>query len=348
MPNWNAVLREIHRHNSAANESFDRVRRKYLKILHKHTGRNVIAYYSGFLSKPDIDGIQITDEDKNGFMLGSHGLNRSKGLDLILHTPGGGVAATESLVDYLRQMFGSNIRAIIPQIAMSAGTMIACSCRSVLMGKHSNLGPVDPQFMGFPAIAVIAEVKKAFDEITQNPATAAFWAPRLGRLSPSFVQQCEWAVERSKEFLTATLKENMFSDLNGEEKDIKVNRVTSLLTDLSVNKSHDKHLHIDACRKAGIVVESLEDDTTLQDLVLTIHHCYMHTLSNSPAFKVIENHLGRAIVKQQVINPGIMFQPNIPSESIPTNAPSMGASDEVGLMGPTRQDAPPVFDGVES
>jgi ClpP class serine protease len=75
-------------------------------------------------------------------------MDRSKGLDLILHTPGGDMAATESLVDYLRQMFGKDIRAIVPQIAMSGGTMIALAWKEILMGKHSNLGPIDPQFSG--------------------------------------------------------------------------------------------------------------------------------------------------------------------------------------------------------
>jgi len=33
-------------------------------------------------------------------------------------------------------------------------------------------------------------------------------------------------------------------------------------------------------------------DPTLQDLVLTVHHGYMHIFMNPAAFKVIENHLG--------------------------------------------------------
>ena len=70
---------------------------KHLLDLHRHTGRNVIAYYSGFLTKPRIDGIDINDEDKNGFMACIHETDRAKGLDLLLHTGGGNVAATESL-----------------------------------------------------------------------------------------------------------------------------------------------------------------------------------------------------------------------------------------------------------
>ena len=73
--------------------------------------------------------LQVNDNDKNGFMATIHQLDRSCGLDLLLHTPGGEAAAAESLVHYLRQMFGNDIPAIIPQLAMSAGTMIALSCK---------------------------------------------------------------------------------------------------------------------------------------------------------------------------------------------------------------------------
>ena len=125
----------------------------------------MIAYYSGFLSKPRVAGTEINDDDKNGFMLCCHGIDRSKGLDLILHTPGGNLYATDSLIHYLREMFGYNIRAIIPQIAMSAGTMIATSCKSIMMGKHSNIGPVDPQINGLPAFAIKAQFEQAYDEI---------------------------------------------------------------------------------------------------------------------------------------------------------------------------------------
>ena len=88
-----------------ANNCINIVKTRYLLDLHKHTGRNVIAYYSGFLSKPGISGTEINDEDKNGFMMTVHRLHREKGLDIILHTPGGGVAPTQSIVDYLHKMF---------------------------------------------------------------------------------------------------------------------------------------------------------------------------------------------------------------------------------------------------
>ena len=103
-------------------------------------------------------------------------LDSTKGLDLILHTPGGDIAATEALVGYLRSMFNTDIRAIIPQIAMSAGTMIALSCKEIVMGKHSSLGPIDPQLGGLPAHGIIEEFTKASDDAKLYPYMNPFVA----------------------------------------------------------------------------------------------------------------------------------------------------------------------------
>ena len=126
MPNWHEVFGEIQAAQQQGANAQTVVRHKYLKALHQHTGRNVIAYYSGWLSKGGIQLSEINDEDKNGFMTTVHKLDKTIGLDLILHTPGGGIAATQSIVTYLQKLFGKNIRAIVPQIAMSAGTIMAC------------------------------------------------------------------------------------------------------------------------------------------------------------------------------------------------------------------------------
>src|ERR1700752_262592 len=129
MPNWKEVIEEIEGEaKKGVPNPFDVVRRKYISLLHQKTNRNVIAYYSGRLQKPNNIDTNINDKDKNAFMATVHNLNRDLGLDLILHTPGGDLAATESVVHYLHKMFDGNIRAIIPQIAMSAGTMVALSC----------------------------------------------------------------------------------------------------------------------------------------------------------------------------------------------------------------------------
>lgn len=300
MPNWDSVLREISVEQATANVSaHDTIRRRYLKKMFDHTGRNVIAYYSGFLTKR-AEGIEVTDEDKNAFMLCVHELERSKGLDLILHTPGGDTHATLSLIDYLRNMFGDDLRAIVPQLAMSAGTMIACSCRSIVMGKQSSLGPVDPQFGTIGAATLLSEVKKARSEILADPNASFFWNPILSKITPSFIERCELAIQDSNEFMDTTLRKNMLSALGPAEQDETVARITAVLAN-NIGKAHNTHIQLDQCRELGLIIEEMESDQDLQDLILTIHHCYMHTLSNTPAIKLTENHLGRALVRQQAM-----------------------------------------------
>jgi len=299
MPNWHDILGELNEHaahhSAAAQNTLDIVRRKYLKSLSELTGRNVIAYYSGFLTKPGVHGIDINDDDMNAFMSCIHGLDRTRGLDLILHTPGGGIAATEALVHYLRQMFGTNIRAIVPQIAMSAGTMMALSCREIVMGKQSSLGPIDPQLGGIPADIVVKEFQRAFAEIQDNPMKANVWAPILGRYTPSFLTQCENAIDWSKRFVKEALQGNMLArDPQAEER---ANTIVDALSDGMANRAHNKHLNFQNVADLGIAVVQLENDPDLQDAVLTVHHCFTHTMASSSALKIVENHEGKANVR---------------------------------------------------
>jgi ATP-dependent protease ClpP protease subunit len=303
MPNWNEVLTEVVTLQNAASAqskaSVDIVRRKYLKKLFDHTHRNVIAYYSGFLSKPGIAQLEITDEDKNGFMMAVHRLDRKQGLDLILHTPGGEFAATQSIVNYLHKMFKSDIRAIVPQIAMSAGTMIACSCKKILMTEHSNLGPIDPQLRGLPAYGVIEEFKRAYREIKKEPSKIALWNNIIGQYKPTFLSQCENAIKWSNRFVQEQLETVMF-EKDPKAKD-KAKNIVRKLTDYRGNLRHERHIHLEECQKIGLNVERIEDDNDLQDLVLTVHHCFMHSLMNTASYKMIENHNGVALVKQQTV-----------------------------------------------
>ena len=180
-------------------------------------------------------------------MMCIHETDREAGLDLILHTPGGDLAATESLVHYLKEMYGRNIRAIVPQIAMSGGTILACASKAIVMGKQSNLGPIDPQFGDIPAVGVIAEIERAYEEICKDARYAHIWNPILSRLTPSFVQQCHWAVERAKEYGEEILRDNMFADR--EDGPELARKAASGLSDLLANKEHNRHIHYQDARK---------------------------------------------------------------------------------------------------
>ena len=296
MPSWNEVLIEIQ--DSKRIDALDFIRRKYLKKLHNITNRNIIAYYSGWLQKPGISATEINDDDKNGFMNAIYGLDRDKGLDLILHTPGGNIAATESIVNYLHKMFEDNIRVIIPQLAMSAGTMIACASKEIVMGKESSIGPIDPQFGGVSTYAVIEEFKRAIEEIKKDPHTIPIWQIIISKYHPTFIGECEKAIAWASEMVNKWLTNVMLK--NEKDADKKAEIITKELSDHNKNKNHSRHIDSIEAKKAGLNISPLENglkEDEFQDCTLTIHHAYMHTFSNSMAHKIIENHEGNAIVQ---------------------------------------------------
>jgi membrane-bound ClpP family serine protease len=230
-----------------------------------------------------------------------HEMNRSKGLDLILHTPGGDMAATESLVDYLRSMFGRDIRAIVPQIAMSGGTMIALSGKEIIMGKHSNLGPIDPQFGGVPAHAIKEEFERALAEVQSAPHTAPIWQIVISKYAASQISESlkviAWADQMTREWLNTGMFEG---DADAETKS---DRVVQELGDHAITKSHARHISLSAAQGMGLKVEALEADQAFQDAVLSVHHATILTLNQTPAIKIIENDRGIAFIQtaQQVL-----------------------------------------------
>jgi hypothetical protein len=331
MPTFGSILKTIQEESQVS--PFDRVRRNHMRALHEATGRNVVVYYSGWLQKQGpqfFTAVQINDEDKHGFMAAFAGLDFEKGLDLVLHTPGGDVAATESIIEYLRSKFGRDIRVIVPQISMSGGTMIALAAKEIIMGRHSNLGPIDPQIGGRPAIAILEEFEKARTEISANPALALLWQPILQQYTPTLLSAADQSIKWTREIGAKTLREGLF--LGDDEAARKANELVDFLISHDLHRAHGRHLHRGELSQRGLNILELETLPDLQDAVLSVHHACMLTVGNSGAAKLIENHEGVAHVKivgQQIQIPFEMpvmpmpvpQQPAVPQPAVPPAAP---------------------------
>jgi hypothetical protein len=305
MATFGEVLTQIQDETRAS--PTDRVRRSFIAALHKITGRNVVVYYSGWLQKtgPEFfSSVQINDEDKHGFMAAFAGLDFDKGLDLVLHTPGGDVAATESIIEYIRSKFGRDVRVIVPQISMSGGTMIALAAHEIVMGRHSNLGPIDPQIGGRPAIAILAEFEKARNDIVADPKAALLWQPILQQYTPTLLSFADQAIKWTREIGLKALREGLFQ--GHADADQKANDLVDFLISHDLHRAHGRHLHRGELSQRGLNITELETAPDLQDAVLSVHHACMLTVGNSGAAKLIENHMGIAHVK--VIGQQLQFQ----------------------------------------
>lgn len=286
MSSWNRILSNLQLEES----SLDSLRFKAVSDLSKYRDRNVICYYSGWLQGCDSSSVSIHDDDMNGLMNAMYQLDRNKGLDLVLHTPGGDLAAAEAIVNYIRDCFGDDVVAIVPQLAMSAGTMIACSCKEIIMGRQSSLGPTDPQFGGVAAGGVIEEFERAVEEVEENPARAALWGQIVGKYHPTFLGDCQKAVEASRGIVGKWLRDNMYSD--DSDADQKVEGILNLLCDHKASAMHNRHFSYKMLLDKGMKIKLMEEDDNLQDKILTLHHTYMITFQKSSVAKAIESSSG--------------------------------------------------------
>lgn len=321
MPIWSEILAELQKTAQPNGvPDCDAVRRKYLLGLHEHTDRAVVLYVAGWLQKNDAPeaAISINDEDVQGLMEVTSGIH-AKEVDLILHSPGGSPEAAEAIVSYLRSRF-DHIRIIIPHLAMSAATMISCAADEIVMGKHSFVGPTDPQLplttqLGVrlvPAQAVLDQFDRAQRDCA-DPTRYAAWVPMLSQYGPDLIEQAHTALALSRSLVKTWLSTYMFKGQDEAEKRAK--DVSDWLADHRHFKSHGRHLTRDSLSKKGMTIVPLECDPELQDRVLSVFHAAMHTLGMTPAMKIVENHLGRAFIKS------IAVQHPIPLGIAPPFAP---------------------------
>ena len=314
MPTWGEILKELREVMEVEKKPpFDMVRRKYMKRLSDYTGRDTILYASKWTQPGDIPSemISIIDEDIQGFMEVVFGLSGDH-LDLIIHSPGGSAESTEALVKYLRSKF-KYIRAIIPYGAMSAATMLACAANEIVMGKHSYIGPIDPQVIVYtrlgrraiPAQAIIEQFERAKQECKEDPSNLGVWLPIIEQYGPALIVECEHAIELSKALVLEWLSNYMYEDKDDKET---ASKVAEILADHLLFKSHGRHINRDHAKKIGLKITNLEDDNTLQDLVLSVFHATTHTFDNTSAVKIIENQMGRAFIKQLQVHQVVVPQ----------------------------------------
>jgi hypothetical protein len=297
MPNREAITEEILHYKSAGQ---DIVRRKWLLELSDYTKRDTLVYFSGF-HIPRATNIPpaifaLNQQDTQGFMAALHGL-KGESLDLILHSPGGSLEVADQLVQYLRAKY-KHIRAIVPQNAMSAATMLACACDEILMGKHSAIGPIDPQIqlpgpngvaMSVPAHTILKDFDQAKAEVLGNPVLANIWVPKLQSVPVGFLNFCEQTIQLAKIKVETWLAQYMFQGQNPA----LAKSISDFLGNFDEHKTHGRPIGFEVAQSVGLKVGRIEDDAKLQELILSVFHSTMVTFEVTTCLKLIENQFGK-------------------------------------------------------
>lgn len=139
---------------------------------------------------------------------------RRETLVVILDTAGGVVEIVERIVRVLRQHY-VEVRFIIPDRAMSAGTVLAMSGDEILMDYHSCLGPIDPQLEKdgrlVPALSYLSQFE-ALIEKSQSEALSTAEVVLLQKLDLAELHQFQLARDLSISLLKSWLTSYKFKD----------------------------------------------------------------------------------------------------------------------------------------
>lgn len=139
--------------------------------------------------------------------------------------------------------------------------MIACAADEIVLGKHSFLSPTDPQI-------------------------------------PDLLVQSETALDMSRELVKMWLETYMFKGMNDRDK--RARSVSKWLSNHKNFKSHSRHVSRTDLEAHQMSIFRLENDVNLQDFSLSVFHATTHTFTGTPAVKIVENHTGRAFIKQHI------------------------------------------------
>ena len=331
MASWSELLEAFNIETSRTPDPnwFDKKLKEHLDAISKRLGdATVIFYASAFLQKADDDNVSITREDINGFMNALAGTPTDNGLVLILHTPGGDPNAVESIVEYLHAKF-DRINVVIPYLAMSGGAMISLASDLLVLGKQSQLGPIDPQFLignkVHSARAIQEGFNKAREDIEKDIKLAHLWAPILQNMGPSLVLEADKALAYSKELVVSWLNNRMLKGIeNEQERSEKANTIAAYFNAEDTPSHgqvyvHGQRIGAEKLRELGLKLEFLEDNQGLQNDVLTSYHLMTLIFEMTPSLKFIASDRGKMWVKQQqqILIPA---SPPVPQQ-LPSNNP---------------------------
>ena len=156
---------------------------------------------------------------------------------------------------------------------MSAATMIACAADQIVMGNHSFIGPIDPQFQlqtafgarFVPAQAIMQQFEMAKTD-SSDPVKLRAWLPMLSQYGPDLLATCINASDLSKTLVTEWLAKYMFK--NDQAGGQTAEQIASWLGDHSEFKTHGRPISRAMAKQQNLKIIELEADQVLQDALL--------------------------------------------------------------------------------
>jgi hypothetical protein len=209
-------------------------------------------------------------------------INKRENLLVILETDGGWIETTERIADVFRHHYHGEVSFIIPNHAMSAGTILVMSGDRIFMDYYSILGPIDPQIRNrdgqmVPGLGYIEKFRQLVEKSNKGQLTQAELAFLLDKFDPAQLHQLEQAREHGVDLLKKWLVQYKFKDWNFIKtrgikvtQELKIERAKEIAKKLNNTKlwrSHGRGLSLDVLRnKLNLWIDDFGTDPELAQL----------------------------------------------------------------------------------
>jgi hypothetical protein len=245
-----------------------------LRNLEKYFDADVIFHFGEIhpaLEKAFRDFIEQLKKDKE--------FDRNR-LVILLNTPGGSAETVEKMVSVVRFHY-KEVYFVVPDYAMSAGTILCMSGDKIFMDYSSSLGPIDPQVYNgknwVPALGYLDKVEELIQKSKEGELTEAEFLI-LQKIDLAELRSYEMARNLTINLLKEWLVKYKFKDWNihyssGKpvtlsEKEQRAEDIANKLSNNSIWHSHGRSIGIDTLTNSlKLKIEDYSKNDELRELI---------------------------------------------------------------------------------
>lgn len=262
-----------------------------LNALESHFAADVVFYYGEihpFMAKPFRDFIEPLKQVATP---------RTK-LVMFVNTPGGSAEAVEKIVEIVRFHY-VEVYFVVPDMAMSAGTILCMSGDKIYMDYSSALGPIDPQvFNGkdwVPALGYLDKVEELLSRARSGTMSNAEFLILQG-IDLALLSRYEQARDLTITLLKKWLVEYKFKDWTSHatdpakvgqpvtqgEKETRAEEIAKQLGDNKLWHSHGRMIGPATLQRLlRLKIDDYSHDVTLRPLVRSYNDLLVEYIARS-------------------------------------------------------------------
>jgi ClpP class serine protease len=270
------------------NQTHD-TRKHIYKELEKVLGMPVLAYFTSFHYE-----VMIDDSDATMIEGILQKADLSKGLAIIINSPGGSGISAERILNICKSYSGTGeFVSIVPNKAKSAATMVCMGASKIYMGKTSELGPIDPQIQfkddrgnitSFALCNLIQSYEELFDNAVKEKGNLEPYIQQLANYDARQIKKYKGAVQLSEDLAIQALKNGMMNHLT---KSVIQKKIKVFLTP-DKTKDHGRPIFYSEARRCGFNIDLMNSKSDLWKLSYELF-VRLNNFTSTKVAKCIEN-----------------------------------------------------------